>query len=180
MKAKISPGYKIIDQKPYCCVPACIQMILYRRNLDVIEQEDIGIDLGLVVPKEEKYNFKNVPAGRIPKEGYGTRINIKKYSLNEFFKKRNLPLVSMYSAVNDIENVPEYIGQNISLGNDLLVCFRSSNNSGHASLIEEIDDDIVTLVDPEPKIKKVSSSNLIKSVKEHNQFGGFWLIETIK
>lgn len=189
MKTKIHPSYIAMTQQLYCCVPACVQMVLYRRDLPLLEQEDIGVDLGLRIPPEEVNNFRNVPTGRRPPGGWGTRINVKKYSLNTFFKKRNLPLSNTYYSLDDILDVPEFIGDNLSQNNDILICFRYDAlyhvdiPYGHASLIEEIDNSTVTLVDPRqgPKRKKVSVDDLIKSIEKHHkgdmQLGGFWLIE---
>jgi hypothetical protein len=189
MKAKISPAYTSIAQKPYCCVPTCVQMILDRRRLPFFEQEEIGIDLGLVIPPEEAHNFQNVQVGESPAAGWGTRINLKKYDLNKFFRKNNLQLTSTYFSLGDIENVPRYITTNLSEGNDILICFRygvlynEDVTAGHGSLIEEVNNSLITLVDPnpDPERKIVHIDDLIESIKVHKKgntnLGGFWLIQ---
>ena len=53
-KIKCSSKYTPIVQKPYGCVIACLQMVLFRRGLKLISQDKIGFELGLIVPKEFK------------------------------------------------------------------------------------------------------------------------------
>ena len=79
------PFYKLIKQKPYCCVPACISMILDRRKIKRGSQEEIGYELGLVVPKEKTHLFTKTRTGKKPVAGYGTQINKEKYSINNYF-----------------------------------------------------------------------------------------------
>ena len=188
MSAKIHPSYTAMSNQGYCCVPACIQMVFRRRDFPCLNQEEIGIDLGLRVPKEEAKYFKNVPTGRQPSAGWGTQINLKKYDLNNFFKKRKIPLASIYHALDDLDNVPEFIADNITQGNDIMTCFRYGalyNEDipyGHAALIEEIDGNNLALVDPgsSPKRKRVSIEDLVKAIEVHRNrdvlLGGFWLI----
>ena len=188
MKAKIHPEYIAMTQQPYCCLPTCVQMILYRRGLQLLEQEIIGIDLGLKIPKEELHNFENVSIGKRPPAGWGTRINVKKYNLNGFFKKRGYPLESAYFSVEDIKSVPRFIANNLKQGNDILICFQYGRlynvdiKDGHASLIEEIDDKKIILVDPQANKKRriVNFDDLIESIVLHKRrnvkLGGFWVI----
>lgn len=188
MKAKIKPAYVAVKQEPYCCVPACIQMILDRRDLASISQEEIGNGLGLVIPEEDFYYFKNAATGRKPVYGWGTRINLKKYDLNIFFKKRKIPLESVRYSLETIADVPEFIAHNLEDGNDILTCYRfgslynKDNDNGHASLIEELNDSDIKVVDPRyAKRKTVYLDNLIKAIAEHRSrnsaFGGFWVIQ---
>ena len=79
------PFYKLIKQKPYCCVPVCISMILDRRKIKHGSQEEIGYELGLVVLKEKTHLFTKVRIGKKPVAGYGTQINKEKYSINNYF-----------------------------------------------------------------------------------------------
>jgi len=186
MKVKIRPPYIAMTQQRYCCIPTCIQMILERRGYKLLEQEVIGIDLGLVVAPEHVHEFANVSTEEKSPAGWGTRINLEKYSLNSFFKKRNIALTSTYYTLDDIDNPLKFIGMNLTEGNDILTIFRyntlynEGNPYGHGSLIEEIHGTNVTLVDPSRglKRKRVLVDDLVKAIEVHRKgdiwLGGFW------
>ena len=71
--------YKHISQKPYCCVPACVQMILLRRQLVVKQKQvDMAFDLGVVLPPEDRHMLPRSYPG-YPRQIAGTHIEIKKY-----------------------------------------------------------------------------------------------------
>ena len=84
--------YKLIVEKPYCCVPATIQMILARRGLSYESQDDIGKQLGLIVPPDAVSEFSNVRTGPEPKAGYGTQISKDEFSIDKYFKQQKIPL----------------------------------------------------------------------------------------
>ena len=73
--------YVPITEQPYCCVPACIQMILLRRGIPLKSQEEIGYNLGLIVPQRYKNLFGKVRTGKRPKDGWGTQTGKLIYSL---------------------------------------------------------------------------------------------------
>lgn len=193
MKAKLEPPYTTLTQQPFCCVPACIQMVLYRRGLSLLEQEEIGIDLGLTVPLENGGLFENVPTLTKPPTDtgdWGTRINIKKYDLNSFFKKRGFHLRSTYVHQDKIKEVPFFIASNLEQRNDILTCFRYGTlynenvPHGHGSLIEKINGTQITLVEPmaDLKRKSVSVDKLIEAIianqEKNHAYGGFWVIQS--
>jgi hypothetical protein len=178
--------YKPITQKPYCCVPACISMILSRRKIKHGSQEEIGYELGLTVPKEKAHLFSKVRTGKKPIAGYGTQVNKKNYSINSFFKRNKINLKETYCPINKISNVNKFIIENLAKNNDLIVCFNNKklyghDNHSHVSLIQGINNKIVTLIDPEknvPKKRKVKLSKLIEAMSYHGikKRGGFWLV----
>lgn len=181
--------YKRVIQKPYSCVPACVQMVLRRRRLPAPSQSDIGYELGMVVPPAKRNIFGvRSHSGVKPKSGWGTRINLKKYSLGRFFKKRNLPLTEIYypakkfKSFNEFENL---IRQNLKLGNDLLTCFNypllyhDDWAWGHASLVERIETNHIILIDPRKEHKgpqKVKIDDFFTAVENHPG-GGIWVIK---
>lgn len=63
--------YKHISQKRYCCVPACIQMILQRRGMPKVGPQ-------VAIARE---------LGGDPQNKIGCYINSKKYSLASFFRR---------------------------------------------------------------------------------------------
>lgn len=90
MKISITPKYNPKTEKPYCCVPAVLQMIQERRGLDFASQDEIGYQLGLIVPTKKAYSFSKVRTGRMPKTGWGTQTNKKQCSINNYFFRNNL------------------------------------------------------------------------------------------
>lgn len=153
------PPYKPIIQKPYCCVPACICMILERKGIKYGSQEEIGYDLGLTVPKQKAHLFHKVRTGKKPIAGYGTQVNKKEYSITNFFGKNKIKLKETYYPIDKIQNVDKFITENLSKHNDIIVCFNNkklyrTGDCGHVSLIQSINNEIITLIDPEKDVPK--------------------------
>lgn len=179
--------YKHISQKPYCCVPACVQMILHRRKLPILLQTDIAYDLGIILPPKDRHLLPKSYKGSKPKAGWGTRINLKKYSLAAFFKRQGYSLQETYYSAkrfNSKKQFKKFLSDNLKEKNDLLICFnypslyRMKGSWGHASLIEEAKKKYVVLRDPNPKHKdarKVLLNDLLTVLKNHHN-GGIWVI----
>jgi hypothetical protein len=88
-------------------------MILLRRKLPMFAQEDIGYELGLIVPKRYKKLLPKARTGKRPHAGYGTQVGKEKYSINKFFKKHGIPLKEEYFPLEKIENVKKWIREQI-------------------------------------------------------------------
>ncbi len=192
MKIKtINFRYIPFSQQPYCCVPANLQMILYRRNLPLLSQEDIGYDLGLMVPEKYFDVFPRVRKWKKPSSGWGTQIEKEEFSLNNFFIKHNYPLRYQYFFPTMIENdLKNWMKQHIENGDDIIVCFhykhlyKSGNDGWHVCLVEKIENEIITLIETEanlPKFRTVKFQDLLDSMIYHwaENSGGFWLIRDI-
>ncbi len=180
---KQNPPYKPIKQKPYCCVPASIAMILNRRGINCGSQDEIGYFLGLIVPREKTSLFKKVRTGKKPGAGYGTQVSKKQYSINHYFQKNNIPLKERYFPPEKIGNIKKFIISNIRKNNDIIVCFNNKKlhgkgDWGHVSLVQEITNEDVFLIDPTKFKIKVKLSKLIEAMKYHGKKnrGGVWLI----
>jgi len=181
------PPYKFITQLPHCCCPACLTMILNRRKIKHDSQEEIGNQLGLVVSPKNAHLFKNAIVKEDPEKEYGTQTHKEEYSINKFFQKNNIKLKETYYPVETVNNPKEFIIDNLKNGNDIMVCINNrilyGEGHGHLSLIQSINDDEITLVDPKinkPKIRIVKLTKLLESMRvEYHQKikrGGFWII----
>lgn len=179
--------YVPITQQPFCCVPANIQMVLLRRELSLLSQEEIGYELGLTVPEDYYELLPNARRGEKPSSGWGTQIQKEEFSLNTFFTKYHYPLIYQFYSPQTIKESKEWVKQQIAADNDLIVCFnyfhlyRAGNNGGHVCLIDSVEGDNVILVEPErdfPKYRTVKLSTLIDAMNFHGEvnLGGFWLI----
>jgi hypothetical protein len=162
--------YIPLTQQRYCCVPTCIQMILLRRKIPLKSQEDIGYDLGLIVPKKDRKLFQRVRTGKKPKAGWGTQVEKSIYSINHFFKKNKINLKEQYFFLTDSEEIEKFLEKNLK-DKDIIVCFNNKalynkgKNVGHVSIVESIKGNYITLIDPGrnvPKYRKVSLKNYLK------------------
>lgn len=182
-------SYIPLIQQPYCCVPACIQMILLRRKLPLFSQEEIGKDLGLTVPRAYKKILPGTRTARKAPDGlWGTQVQKKKYSLNNFFEKHHLPLLEQYFPTTTIDQPALWVTQKLkSPKTDIIVCFSykglyKTGSGGHVSLITAFAGDKVTLLDPLPEVPKnrvVKLNDLLHAMKRHGLSSrqGFWIIE---
>jgi len=176
MRAEISPGYSKRNQKSYTCV----QMVLDRRNLPFPSQQKIGEYLGLVTPDSGE---------KMPAAGWGIRIDKRKFSLTNFFRQSNLPLREELFQPEDLGDfVPYFIADNLKQGNDLMAIFRFgalydvNHLYGHASLVQAINKDKVSLLNPYDRVQKVYLERLVDSISQHkngkNMLGGLWVISS--
>jgi hypothetical protein len=190
MKISITPKYNIKPEKEYCCVPAVLQMIQERMGLKFISQDEIGCQLGLIVPKEKAHLFSKVRTGRKPKTGWGTQTSKKQYSVNNYFITNNIPLKLTLYNIEAIDNVSDFIIQNIMNGNDIIIRYNSqllwgNGNTDHVSLIQEIENDELTIIDPAigvPKNRTIRLSRLIRVLKsdEASSQCSFWIVSRIE
>lgn len=178
--------YIPITEQPYCCVPACVQMILLRRNIPLISQEEIGYDMGLIVPKKDKKLFKKVRTGKKPKAGWGTQTAKSIYSINNFFRKNKINLNEKHFFLIKLKEILKFL-QNELKDKDIIVCFNykklynQGESGGHVSIVENIKGNYVTLIDSEygvPKYRKVSLKRISAAIKFHGneKRAGFWVI----
>lgn len=183
--------YKHISQKPYCCVPACVQMILRRRGLRVsVSQARMAYELGIILSKNEKHLLPESHKGRKPRAGWGTRIHLKRYSLTSFFRRQGYALVDVfYSSAKfaSADKLKIFLEKNLECGYDLLICFNYpalygfAGAYGHASLVENVRGGSVILCDPDPgskRAKTVTLKNLLSALKNHHK-GGIWVIRDL-
>ena len=180
--------YDPITEKPYCCVPAVLQMIQARRGLPLLSQDEIGWELGLIVPPEIKSAFTRVRTGSMPRAGYGTQTSKPEFSIERYFDRKHLPLsiagVSPFSLKELISNIETALSQD----NDIVLCFNSRLLFGdgdleHVSLIEEFNKNSgqVKVVDPAigaPKRRITGINEIFKTINNHNvsEIGGLWII----
>lgn len=171
--------YEKITQKPYCCVGACIEMILNRNNISNKGQISIACDLGLIVPKEYIKMYPNARTGEKPEAGFGTQIQKEEYSINSFFEKNEISLKEEYYYITEIEEIKDFLNKNNN--NDILICCYAAtlyNDSeedwGHMILFEGINDNSITILDPSIKrdYENIEIKNLSKAISIHGKENG--------
>jgi hypothetical protein len=153
-----------------------------------MSQEEIGWELGLIVPPEIQLKFTKVRTGPKPQAGYGTQTSKPEFSIEKYFDRNNLPLtittVPPPSLDELISNIVAALGRN----NDVVLCYNSQCLFGdgdieHVSLIEEFNKESgqVTVVDPAigaPKRRVTTIFEIFKTMQHNNvcEIGGFWII----
>lgn len=184
--------YIPLTQQKYCCVPTCVQMVMYRHGIPLIPAEELGDHLGLIVPEEYSKFFWNIRTGEKPKAGYGTRIGEEEFSLNNAFSKLNIPLKVEFKLINEFSDFSEFEKYLLKVDDerDYMVCFSwgilydEEYLGGHVCLLDKVlgDSDKIRLVDPEVKSSKwevVDMKKLFDAMKKHGveNMAGFWELE---
>lgn len=183
--------YIPLTQQRWCCVPACISMIMYRHGISLIPQEELGYYLGLVVPKEDAHLFYNPRTGRRPASGYGTQIQKSDYHPNKVFSKLNIPLKMIFHPIDDFKDeieLADFISKKIVDNADLVTSFSNAEFSdgqiqgGHVCVIYRISPDnrTIRVIDPErceSKWQTYSILKLYKAMQRHgaDKMGGIWV-----
>ena len=163
-------------------------MIMARRGLPCKSQEEIGWELGLLVPPEIKSAFTRVRTGPKPPAGYGTQISKPEFSIENFFNRNRLPLhITRFSPLS-FKELTATLKDALDREYDVVLCFNSQRLFGegdreHVALIEAFNRTAgrVKLVDPAigaPKHRTASIDKIFETIKTHDAstLGGLWLI----
>jgi hypothetical protein len=173
-QVRIKPNYIPLTQQKYCCLPCCIQWVMLRRGLNLISQDEMAKDLGVVIAPEDQrlFNIKMKVAKKLPqgKLGYGTWV----YKIPQFLKKHKIPLTVTRVYPSKIDNIQNFLCENLKCGNDIIVSFNvaayakpgSGVNYGHSCVIDSVmvknKNVIVTLGDPAYSHRKFFDIDLQK------------------
>lgn len=175
--------YPKTEYKRYFCVPACIKSILSSRGIGKeIDLWTIGRELDLKVPKKFSNNYPNTKTS--PNKNFEINLHKEEFSLNNFFKRYNLPLNENYVYRTNKNKILELFKKYQS--SDILVCFDcptianiQNKRWGHVSLITDFDEKHVFIQDPKSiENIKISYGVILKAIKVHSKKrrGGFWII----
>lgn len=173
-------SYQTFPQRPYCCVPATLQWILARHKLPIYDQELIGVELGLRLPQKGRLFFKHpgiIYKNIEPRSGWGTQIEKAKYSINNFFKKYQIPLTisRKYFFVQE-KLLVMFLRKHFEAGHDIILRFndrvykkKNEKYHGHFSIITAFDDQKseVIIGDPErPFYKTLSLRQVLFAISD--------------
>lgn len=178
--------YNKITQKDYCCVGACLEMILRRHGVTRYDQEEIAYELGLIVPPHLASNFHHARTGEKPAAGYGTQIQEPQYSIDHFFKKFNLDFVQEHYFIDDTEEARRFLIANNE--QDILIIAhcgtlynKPASDWGHAVLLDHLANDQVVIQENSPKrnLETITLPKLMSAIKIHGRAkgAGFYLIK---
>lgn len=175
--------YHFIDVKEGFCVPRVIKLVLMRRRLKEISLEEIGRNIGLMVPKSLA---KEYPNSIVSKKGiFEQHFDEKK--INDFFKRYNIPLMVKHYYFTNIDKIRKLLG--LFKNEDIAVCYDfptlanlsgKDRHWGHWSLISDFNDNELILFESKSNrkyLKTVSYEEMSKAIKKHGKkkLGGFWI-----
>jgi len=152
-RIKINPPYKHLTQRKDFCGPACVQMVLLRRGIQV-DQEATACEIGTRIDERDK-NLYHLPLETLPAGDHrvGTWLgDFAKEKAQGFFKKHGLAVE--VRRIGEIENPGAFIAENIDDDNDMILNFwwKPINDQewGHFVLLSGFDPEtgMVTLCDP--------------------------------
>lgn len=185
--------YIPLTQQPFCCVPTCIQMVMYKEGIPLLSSEVIGSALGLIVPPKYSSLFMRVQTDNTPPlAGYGTRIYEPDYEPNEALAAIGVPLhlsfelISRFSSPNALAIGLTEIEKN---NQNALLCFNQGDlidepdrDWGHVCVFDRVENGQIALVDPSPdhaKLRMVSIEKLYNAMLKHGdeRSAGVWVIK---
>lgn len=178
--------YVPFTQQRYCCVPTCLQMVMYRLDIPLRSQDELGYALGLTVPEDEAHLFERVHIGPRPSSGWGTQIQNPKYEINKALHSLSLPLkVDVDTDVSSVKDLRAKLRAVQAADGDALVCFNmgklwdNAPHTGHVTVFDRLDGDDVWLVDSNsPKFRRVDIHRLYDAMHYHGpaNMGGIWYV----
>lgn len=163
-------------------------MIQARRGLHSMSQDEIGWELGLIVPPEVKSEFTKVRTGPKPRAGYGTQTSSAQYSIANYFVRNHLPLSITRISVSSLVELNSIIGAALDRDDDIVLCVNSLHLFGdgdleHVVLLEGYDraSGQVKVVDPAigaPMHRITTLDTIFETIQGYNvrDLGGLWII----
>lgn len=185
--------YIPFTQQPSCCVPTCIQMVMYRNSIPLRSAEEIGHHLGLIVSPEKSKLFHNVrTSAEPPAAGYGIQLHLPEFEPNAAFARMGIPLAFSVEPVAKLSSADELLEKLRAIEEDdldALVAFNLGALLGdkdlieahHACVFDRIVDGQIRLIDPSfyaPKWRVFTVEQLFTAMKMHvsSDWGGIWLL----
>lgn len=183
---EIKSTYRRIVEKPYCCMPAVLLMVFERRGITVHEQDEIGYELGLVVPETVAHRFNRVRTESTPPlGGWGTQTRLEEFSIQQYIDRHHLPLRFVEHPVSEIEDLEAFITDQLKQGNDVIAFFDKQylfgiGDTEHVALVQAMDCEFIVLVDPaedSPDLCYVQRVRFLEALRKRTTDRiGLWVI----
>ena len=170
-------------------------MIMYRNGIPLVSAEELGYNMGLVVPPEEKHLFYDVRVSETPPSGagFGTQIHLPEYDLNTVFEQLAVPLKYTLRSGNDISDETELLNllkEVETKDGDALLCLnhgvlkgKFEPNTGHVVVFDRIVDGMVRVINPsfkQPKWQTFEVRVIFEAIQSHVEHsGGIWYFDRI-
>jgi len=185
--------YVPFTQQDYCCVPTCLQMVMYKLGIPLAPAEEIGYYLGLVVPPADKHLFYDPRVSeKRPIAGYGTRIYLPEFEPDAAFKNLGVPLRLTTKLIPEFTSADKLVAtlRDVEAGDgNALLCFNHgvlvddpARNYGHVVVFDRVVDEGLRIIDPSPfhpKWRTVPAEAMFKAMHAHGESrsAGVWLVE---
>lgn len=184
--------YIPFTQQPSCCVPTCIQMVMYRQGISLLPAEEIGHHLGLVAPPDRSRLFY----GSVPTEplaGFplgGIRSHLPEYHPNAAFARLGIPLHFAVEPIAGFSSAHELLerlraleaddGDAILPWNIGVLLDDPSQDFAHTTVFDRVIGERVRIIDPSWKAPKWSSFDAERMFaamqRHHPDWAGIWVL----
>lgn len=157
------PAYIPLIQKPACCAVTCLQMILFRNGLGLLDQEELAIQFGVKVPAEDALAFRTkMPVMTSANVDEGIHTVESEEQINAFLRQKAPGLQVTSFKRSRISSLLEFLSTHLDANRDIWVEYHAHEihpnddqrgNYIHDGLIESLDltNGTVTVIDPMPK-----------------------------
>ncbi|MFO0970927.1 MAG: hypothetical protein U0520_01095 [Candidatus Saccharimonadales bacterium] len=185
--------YAPIPQKKYHCVPACLQMILTKHELHVPSQDEIGYNLGVIVPSDEAGNFDPVRVGIEPDGCHGTHLEKPEYDFNTVARALGWGVKMTCRSPDNFttsESLLDYLTQAEEADKDVILCYDfpalyENGSGGHTNLFDRVRPEGIRVIEPieiaaRPNYlwRTQDPTELLTAMQVHADYmGGTWEIE---
>jgi hypothetical protein len=188
--------YIPFTQQPSCCVPTCVQMVMYKCGIPLLPAEEIGYHMGLVVRPDRSMLFYNARTAETPPlAGYGTRLYLPEFEPNAALSKLKIPLrvnTQLIPAFATPAQLLKTLAQIEAKDGNALLCFNHGAllddpemNWGHVVVFDRvIGKDKLRIVDSSPqhpKWRTVDITKMFAAMQQHGEerLAGVWVLEKI-
>lgn len=190
-----STRYMPIRQMPFCCGPACLQMVMLRKGIKLLPQELLGYHMGLTVPPESAKHFYNVRVSETPptKSGFGTQIQTEEFSLPKALKNLNIPLSFEFLGADDFTSLTQFktrVEELLAQDEDILICLHIGTLSndpakdyGHIMVLDYLENDTLHFMESDliasGHWRSFPLEQVYAAVKHHTtaSMGGIWWLK---
>jgi hypothetical protein len=191
--ASLSPVYVPLIQKPTCCAVTCLQMILFRNQCGLFDQEELAITFGVKISAEDAAAFSTeMPIMTNANFDEGIQTVEAEERINAFFKTMAPELRATCFKSSNLHSLTDVFSTHLHANHDIWVEYHAQEihstdeNRGnyiHDGLIESLDltNGRVVVIDPMPKHRQrlvVSLATLERAIStQYGRETGFVVIE---
>lgn len=190
--------YVPFNNPPSCCVPACVQMVMYRRGIPLLPAEEIGYHLGLAVtPDQERFFWRPRVADDNPR-GWAVRFDLPEYEPNTAFARMGIPLRLTVEPVAGFASAQALLARLCAIEADdedailawnVGVLLEDADDEfrdwAHATVFDRVIDGRVRIIDPgwnAPKWSSFTAERMLAALQRHARrapdWAGIWLLST--
>jgi hypothetical protein len=189
----LSPTYLPLIQKPSCCAVTCLQMILFRNEGILFDQEKLAITFGVkILPQDAPAFSTTMPIMTDPAIDEGIRTVESEARLNLFFQEVAPRLKATSFKYSKIPSLIDFLTTHLCANHDIWVEYHSDDihptdeRRGmyiHDGLVESLDlqNDRVIVIDsmPDHQQRLSLSLNALETAisTRYGRETGFILIE---